>query len=221
MTGLINFANAFVDSSPLFLKALGLTLSITTCSLLLSLPIALFFTFLSLTKKKVLIQISKLYIYLIRGTPLIVQIFVLYFGLTNIIKLNAFVSASFALAVHNGAYISEIFRGAINSIGLGQFEASKSLGMNAFKMYRRIILPQAIKRSIPSLGNQFIITLKDSSLAAFISMNELFNVATTLGANTFDQMTYLLIVSVYYLGLVFIFTLLTRLLEKKLHYAEI
>ena len=219
--GIINFLNAFIDSSPLFLKALLLTLSITCCSLLFSLPIGLFFTFLSLTKNKLLNKISQAYIYLIRGTPLIVQIFVLYFGLTNIIKLNAFISASFALAVHNGAYISEIFRGAINSIGLGQFEASKSLGMTSFKMYRRIILPQTLKRSIPSLGNQFIITLKDSSLAAFISMDELFNIATTLGANTFDQMTYLLIVSIYYLVLVLLFTLLIRLLEKKFHYAEV
>tara|TARA_B100000029_G_scaffold117071_1_gene110117 strand:+ start:789 stop:1451 length:663 start_codon:yes stop_codon:yes gene_type:complete len=219
--GIINFLNAFIDSSPLFLKALLLTLSITCCSLLFSLPIGLFFTFLSLTKNKLLNKVSQTYIYLIRGTPLIVQIFVLYFGLTNIIKLNAFISASFALAVHNGAYISEIFRGAINSIGLGQFEASKSLGMTSFKMYRRIILPQTLKRSIPSLGNQFIITLKDSSLAAFISMDELFNIATTLGANTFDQMTYLLIVSIYYLVLVLLFTLLIRLLEKKFHYAEV
>ena len=219
--GIINFLNAFIDSSPLFLKALLLTLSITFCSLLFSLPIGLFFTFLSLTKNKLLNKVSQAYIYLIRGTPLIFQIFVLYFGLTNIIKLNAFISASFALAVHNGAYISEIFRGAINSIGLGQFEASKSLGMTSFKMYRRIILPQTLKRSIPSLGNQFIITLKDSSLAAFISMDELFNIATTLGANTFDQMTYLLIVSIYYLVLVLLFTLLIRLLEKKFHYAEV
>lgn len=217
----LNFFNAFIDSSPLFLKALLLTLSITTCSLLFSLPIGLFFTFLSLTKNKLLNKVSQVYIYLIRGTPLIVQIFVLYFGLTNIVKLNAFVSASLALAVHNGAYIAEIFRGAITSIGRGQFEASKSLGMTSLKMYQRIILPQALKRSIPSLGNQFIITLKDSSLAAFISMDELFNVATTLGANTFDQMTYLLIVSIYYLVLVLIFTLLIRLLEKKFHYAEV
>ena len=93
--------------------------------------------------------------------------------------------------------------------------------MTSFKMYRRIILPHTLKRSIPSLGNQFIITLKDSSLAAFISMDELFNIATTLGANTFDQMTYLLIVSIYYLVLVLLFTLLIRLLEKKFHYAEV
>jgi polar amino acid transport system permease protein len=218
---IIHLFNAFIESSPLFLKALLLTLGITSCSLALSLPIGLFFTFLSLTKKKIFIKISQAYVYLIRGTPLIVQIFILYFGLTNIIKLNAFISASLALAVHNGAYISEIFRGAINSIGRGQFEASQSLGMTSSKMYRRIILPQAFKRSIPSLGNQFIITLKDSSLAAFISMNELFNVATTLGANTFDQMTYLIIVSVYYLALVFIFTIFMRLLEKKLNYAEL
>ncbi|EQC50945.1 amino acid ABC transporter permease [Bacteriovorax sp. DB6_IX] len=217
----MNFIDAFISSFPLFSKALLLTLSITVSSLVLSLPIGLFFTALKLTRKKPLERIAELYIYIIRGTPLIVQIFVLYFGLTNIIRLNAFISASLALAVHNGAYISEIFRGAIGSISVGQFEAAKSLGMSKLKMYYRIIIPQAFKRSIPSLGNQFIITLKDSSLAAFISMNELFNVATTLGANSFDQMTYLLIVSVYYLVLVFAFTYLMKLVEKRFHYAEL
>lgn len=217
----MNFIDAFISSFPLFSKALLLTLSITVGSLVLSLPIGLFFTALKLTRKKPLERIAELYIYIIRGTPLIVQIFVLYFGLTNIIRLNAFISASLALAVHNGAYISEIFRGAIGSISIGQFEAAKSLGMSKLKMYYRIIIPQAFKRSIPSLGNQFIITLKDSSLAAFISMNELFNVATTLGANSFDQMTYLLIVSVYYLVLVFAFTYLMKLVEKRFHYAEL
>lgn len=218
---MVNFIDAFISSFPLFSKALLLTLSITVSSLVLSLPIGLFFTALKLTRKKPLERIAELYIYIIRGTPLIVQIFVLYFGLTNIIRLNAFISASLALAVHNGAYISEIFRGAIGSISVGQFEAAKSLGMSKLKMYYRIIIPQAFKRSIPSLGNQFIITLKDSSLAAFISMNELFNVATTLGANSFDQMTYLLIVSVYYLVLVFAFTYLMKLVEKRFHYAEL
>lgn len=217
----MNFVDAFINSFPLFSKALVLTLSITVSSLVLSFPIGLFFTALKLTKKRPLERIAELYIYIIRGTPLIVQIFVLYFGLTNIIRLNAFISASLALAVHNGAYISEIFRGAIDSISVGQFEAAKSLGMSKLKMYYRIIIPQAFKRSIPSLGNQFIITLKDSSLAAFISMNELFNVATTLGANSFDQMTYLLIVSIYYLVLVFVFTYLMKLVEKRFHYAEL
>ena len=125
-------------------------------------------------------------------------------------------AATLALAFHNGAYISEIFRGAIQSIDHGQYEAAKSLGMNNLLTYKRIILPQAFLRAIPSLGNQFIIALKDSSLAAFISMDELFNIATTQGSNNFDQMTYLVIVAFYYLLMVMILSFLVGKVETKL-----
>lgn len=215
-----HFLKVFLESSPLFIQAAGLTLLITACSLILAFPLGLISCFFSLSQWKILRGLSSLYIFLVRGTPLIVQIFILYFGLTHIVKISAFFSAALALAVHNGGYLSEIFRGSINSLARGQFEAAMSLGMNSRLMYRRIILPQALKRSLPSIGNQFIIALKDSSLAAFISMNELFNVATTLGSGNFDQMTYLLVVSVYYLALVFILEKGVKLLEKRSHYVE-
>jgi polar amino acid transport system permease protein len=109
-----------------------------------------------------------------------------------------------------------VFRGAIQSIDRGQLEAGLSLGMTTALAYRRIVLPQAGLRALPPLGNQFIIGLKDSSLAAFISMNELFNVATTLGSNHFDQMTYLLVVAVYYLVLVLVLSVLVAHLERRL-----
>ena len=169
---------------PLFLKGALLTMQLSITSLIIGLIIGLFFSFLSLSKTKALNSISTFYITIVRGTPLIVQIFVLYFGLTDLVKMSSFMAATLALAFHNGAYISEIFRGAIQSIAKGQYEAAKSLGMNNFLTYKRIILPQAFLRAIPSLGNQFIIALKDSSLAAFISMDELFNIATTQGSNT-------------------------------------
>lgn len=157
---------------------------------------------------------------MVRGTPLIVQIFILYFGISNLFLLPDFWAASLALAFHNGAYISEILRGTIQSIDKGQMEAGRSLGMSNSLTLRRIILPQAFRRALPPLGNQFIIGLKDSSLAAFISMNELFNVATTLGSNNFDEMTYLLIVAVYYLILVAFLTIIVNLFEKKLSISD-
>ena len=120
------------------------------------------------------------------------------------------------MALHNGAYISEILRGTIQGVDKGQMEAGRSLGMTKVLTLRRIILPQAFRRALPPLGNQFIIGLKDSSLAAFISMNELFNVATTLGSNNFDEMTYLLIVAIYYLVLVALLTFLVNRFEKRL-----
>ncbi|MEH7444342.1 amino acid ABC transporter permease [Bacillus sp. JJ1122] len=205
-----------IDSSDLFIDAMLLTLQLTVVSILVGIVIGLFFALLKISNIKPLEWISDTYVYLIRGTPLIVQIFILYFGISGIFLIPDFWAAALALAFHNGAYIAEIFRGTIQSVDKGQMEAGRSLGMSKALTMRRIILPQAFRRSLPPLGNQFIIGLKDSSLAAFISMNELFNVATTLGSNNFDEMTYLLIVAFYYLVLVAILTLVVRAIEKKL-----
>jgi polar amino acid transport system permease protein len=205
-----------IDSSDLFIDAMLLTLQLTVVSILVGIVIGLFFALLKISNIKPLEWISDAYVYLIRGTPLIVQIFILYFGISGIFLIPDFWAAALALAFHNGAYIAEIFRGTIQSVDKGQMEAGRSLGMSKALTMRRIILPQAFRRSLPPLGNQFIIGLKDSSLAAFISMNELFNVATTLGSNNFDEMTYLLIVAFYYLVLVAILTLVVRAIEKKL-----
>lgn len=204
-----------IESYPVFLKGMLITVQVTIVAVIIAIFIGLLFSFLKISGKRILIKIADLYIYLVRGTPLVVQIFVFYFGLSAL-DISMFWSITLGLAFHNGAYIAEIFRGAIQSIDSGQMEAGQSLGMGRILTMRRIILPQAFRRALPPLGNQFIIALKDSSLAAFIGLNELFNVSTTLGSNNFDYMTYLLIVAVYYLILVLIFTILVGMLEKKL-----
>jgi len=211
-----HFLEILVDTKDVFLKAMLLTLELTVVSILIGIVIGLFFALMKISKFKVLELISDIYVFLVRGTPLIVQIFILYFGLSGIFLLPDFWAASLALALHNGAYISEILRGTIQGVDKGQMEAGRSLGMTKVLTLRRIILPQAFRRALPPLGNQFIIGLKDSSLAAFISMNELFNVATTLGSNNFDEMTYLLIVAIYYLVLVALLTFLVNRFEKRL-----
>lgn len=212
----VHFVSVLVDSRDLFLRGALRTVQLTVVAILFGCVIGLLFAFARLSGMRPLEWLANAYIYLVRGTPLIVQIFVLYFGLTDIVRISGFWAASIALAFHNGAYIAEIFRGAIVSIDRGQLEAGRSLGMSAALAYRRIVLPQAALRALPALGNQFIIGLKDSSLAAFISINELFNVATTQGANYFDQMTYLLVVAVYYLVLVLALTTVVQRVESRL-----
>lgn len=214
MPSLAHFIEVFMGSYDMFLRGMLKTLQITAVSILIALFIGLFFAFLKISKIKVLEWIANAYIYLVRGTPLIVQIFVIYFGLVEY-NISAFWSISLALAFHNGAYIAEIFRGTIQSIDKGQMEAGRSLGMTRQLTMRRIILPQAVRRALPPLGNQFIIGLKDSSLAAFIGFYELFNVAQTQGANTYDVMTYLLVVAVYYLFLVGVIGIIVNMLERK------
>lgn len=220
MDAIFHFFETFAISFDLFIVAMFWTVAVTVCAYLIAMVFGLFFGFLKLTNIKILVWITDLYIWIVRGTPLIVQIFVLFYGLTNIILIPTFWAVTIGLAFHVGGYLAEIFRGSVNSIDKGQTEAGRSLGMSAPLTMRRIILPQAFRRAIPSLGNQFIIALKDSSLASFIGMQELFGVANLEGSTNFDFMTYLLVVAVYYLFIVYVFTKFVNFLEKKLSVSD-
>lgn len=209
-----------VDKYPFFLKALLLTLQLTAGAMLIGLFIGLFFALLKLSPSALLRGIASTYITVVRATPLIVQIFVLYFGFTEIISLTPFWAASLALAFHNGAYIAEIFRGGIQSIDRGQTEAARSLGMSSVLTMRRIVLPQAFKRTVPPLGNQFIIGLKDSSLAAFIGMSEIFNRSRQFVSATYLELEFYIMAAIYYLAIVLIFTWLVNKLEARLSVSD-
>jgi polar amino acid transport system permease protein len=207
----------FMRTYPGFLEATLMTLKITAVALILGTILGLVFALMKISRSKILQTIANLYITIIRGTPLIVQIMFLYFGITQLIVLSGFWAGAIALAIHNGAYIAEIFRGSIQGIDRGQREASSSLGMTRAQSMRRIIFPQALKRSIPPLGNQFIITLKDSSLVYIISVPELFAMANREAAQSYQSLETFLVVGVYYLVLVMIFTYLLKLYENKLN----
>lgn len=199
-----------------FLKAAWFTVQMTATSLVIAIIIGLTFAFFRISHSKILVGIAKVYIIVIRGTPLILQIMVLYFGITKIIMLSDFWAGSLALAIHNGAYIAEIFRGTIQSIDKGQMEAARSLGMKYSLAMRRIIMPQAFKRAIPALGNQFIIGLKDSSLVGLIGYNELYLASQSTAARTFLQFEAYSIAGLYYLILVLFFTFILYKVERRL-----
>jgi polar amino acid transport system permease protein len=204
------------SSYPVFLKATVITLELTMFSLLIGCAIGLIFAFFRLSNARLLISLAHLYIAVIRGTPLIVQLAILYFGISSIVTLSQFWAGVFALAIHNEAYIAEIFRGSIQSIDRGQTEAARSLGMNQFLAMRRIILPQAFRRAIPPLGNQFIIGLKDSSLVAYVGMQELWGAALSEAAANFQQLNTYIAVGLYYLTLVLLFSYLLHKLELRM-----
>ncbi|MEH7387945.1 amino acid ABC transporter permease [Bacillus sp. JJ1521] len=216
MPGFQHIMEEFIRTFPFFMKPLLLTLELTLASIVVGTIIGLFFALLKLSSIPGGKYLADLYIAIIRGTPLVVQIFILYFGFYQIVDLGQFSSATLALAIHSGAYIAEIFRGAIQSIDKGQMEAGLSLGMSKAQTMRRIILPQAFRHSVPPLGNQFILSLKESSLAAFIAMDELFAMARRLSAETFDELTYFIIVAIYYLIIVIVFTFIFNRVEKRL-----
>ena len=189
-------------------------------SLVLALIIGLAFAIMRVSRFKSLHSFYNGYVSLIRGTPLIVQIMWLYFGITQFVVLSAFWAGTLALAIHSGAYIAEIFRGAIQSVERGQMEAAESLGMVRSLAMRRIILPQAFKRAIPPLGNQFIIGLKDSSLVAFIGITEIFSLSMNHASVTFKQLEFYSIAGLYYLVMVMVFTFLLSRLENRMDTAK-
>ena len=207
----------FLKNWDAFLYATGMTIRLTAVSLAMGMVIGLVFAFFKISGIKVLYGIAQLYITIIRGTPLIVQLMFLYFGIIKLVVLPAFWAGSLALAIHAGAYIAEIFRGSIQSIDRGQMEAARSLGMTYPLAMRRIILPQAFKRAIPPLGNQFIIGLKDSSLVAYLGVAEIYGTALYAQAENFQPFETYLVAGFYYLMLVVIFTWLVNKLELRLN----
>lgn len=214
---LITLSEVFMRTYEGFLKAALVTLKITAIAIVLGTLFGIVFALMKISRSKILQTIANLYITLIRGTPLIVQIMFLYYGITSIVVLSNFWAGAIALGVHNGAYIAEIFRGAIQGVDRGQREASLALGMNRTQAMRRIIFPQALRRAIPPLGNQFIITLKDSSLVYVIGVTELFGLANREAAASFMPFETFLVVGLYYLVLVLIFTWLLKLYENRLN----
>ncbi|RNF39672.1 amino acid ABC transporter permease [Planococcus salinus] len=213
---LVTVYDVLMRTYPGFLEATLVTLQLTAVGVILGTLIGLIFALMKISGSKILQGIANLYITVIRGTPLIVQIMFLYFGISEIYAMPGFWAGAIALGVHNGAYIAEIFRGAIQGVDPGQREASMSLGMNRKQTMQRIVFPQALRRSIPPLGNQFIITLKDSSLVYIIGVAEIFSLANREAAQSFQPFETFLVVALYYLALVMIFTFLLRLYENKL-----
>lgn len=208
--------NQLLHYIPYFLPAAWMTLQISAFGILIGVAIGFPVAFAKLSKRKIASIPARLYISIIRGTPLLLQLFAVYFGLVRVVALDPFPSAAFALGVHNGAYIAEIIRGAIQSISKGQMEAARALGMTHIKAMRRIILPQAVRRALPPLGNQFIIALKDSSLASAISIRELVLTSRQLASSNFMMMEMLTIAALFYLVLTGALTFMVNRLEWRL-----
>ncbi len=205
---------------PLFVPVAFVTLQITTLGILMGLLLGLLFGLMRISPLWVLNGPARLYIWAIRGTPLLLQLFIIYYGFSSIARVPGFLAAVLGLAIHNGAYLAEIIRGSIQSIDRGQREAAYSLGMTRWQAMRRIVLPQAFKRAVPPLGNQFIIALKDSSLASTIAVHELLHRARVLWSSNFRTMEMLIIAGIFYLFMTTIFTLVVGRIEHRLKASE-
>ncbi|MDX9872433.1 MAG: amino acid ABC transporter permease [Clostridia bacterium] len=205
------------NSFPLLLAGAGITLRITVISVGLGLFIGMFVGIARLIKFWPVRFIARVYVDFIRGTPLLVQIFIIYFALPVIFKqrIDPFIAAIAACSINSGAYIAEIFRAGIQSIDKGQTEAGRSLGMSWVQTMRYIILPQAFKRIIPPLGNEFIAMLKDSSLVSVIGFEELTRRGQLIIARTYASFDIWITVAIIYLVMTLTISRFVDFLERR------
>ena len=183
------FSNSLL---PMLSGAIQYTIPLTLISFVGGLILALILAMMRLSKTRIIQLPSIIFVSAIRGTPLLVQLFIIFYGLPNIgVNLDPFISAVIAFILNVGAYGSEIIRASILSIPKGQWEAAHTIGMSRWTALRRIILPQAARVSVPPLSNSFISLVKDTSLASLVLVAELFRKAQEIAARTYDFLLYM------------------------------
>ncbi|WP_302791668.1 amino acid ABC transporter permease [Dialister invisus] len=202
---------------PILLMGAGVTIEITAFSVAIGFFIGLFVGIARISQFKILRIMAAVYADCIRGTPLLVQIFLIYFALPMAIgqRVEPFIAAVAACGINSGAYVSEIFRAGIQAIDVGQIEAGRSLGLTWWQTMRFIILPQAFKNILPPLGNEFIAMLKDSSLVSVIGFEELTRRGQLIIAQTYGSFEIWMTVAVLYLIMTMAISRIVAFLEKR------
>ncbi len=204
-----------------FLKILipGLTVTIplTLISFFFAMIIALAVALIQFAKVRVLKDIARFYIWVIRGTPLLVQLFVVFYGLPNIgVLIDPFPAAVLVFSINEGAYCAETIRAGLEAVPYGQMEAGECVGMSYMQIMRRILIPQALRISFPALANSIISMTKDTSLAANITVTEMFMATQRIVARTYEPLALYIEVGIIYLVFCTVLTRLQRYGEKKL-----
>lgn len=220
----MNFMNErlvqiFLDSFwKLLLPGLTMTIPLTVISFAIGMVIAVVTALVQFANIKVLKQIARFYIWVIRGTPLLVQLFVIFYGLPSLgIVLDAFPSAIIVFSLSTGAYCAETMRAALESVPVGQIEAGYCVGMSYMQIMWRIVLPQAFRTAFPPLSNSLISMVKDTSLASNITVTEMFMTSQRIVARNYEPMLLYCEVALIYLVFSTFLTKLQRIGEKKLN----
>ncbi|MCC8380928.1 MULTISPECIES: amino acid ABC transporter permease [Xenorhabdus] len=201
---------------PMIYAGLTFTIPLTLITFALGLTLGFIVALIRLYGPKPLVVVVRFYVWLIRGTPLLVQLFLIFYALPSIgITLEAFTSAVIGFTLNVGAYTSEVIRAALNSVPKGQWEASHSIGMSWWQSLRRIVLPQAARVSIPPLSNTFISLVKDTSLASVITVPEMFLAAQRIAAVTYQPLILYTEAAILYLILSSLLSALQTRMENK------
>lgn len=211
----------FKESLPSMISGGVMTLKITFLALIIAMFLGLVFGIMIISNNKVLKLIARIYVDIVRGTPLIVQAFFIYFGLPTVLnfKMTAFAAGVVAIGFNAGAYLAEIFRAGINAVDKGQMEASRSLGLPYSTSMMRVILPQAVRKMIPAFINQFIISLKDTSILSVIGIRELTQNGEIIIASNFRSFEIWSMVAVFYFVTIMILSTASMKLERRLQVA--
>ncbi|WMM23997.1 amino acid ABC transporter permease [Tissierella sp. MB52-C2] len=218
----MNIIELLVKYKYYYLTGIKITLLISFLSLIIGGTLGALLSLLRLSKYKILKFISTIYIEAVRGTPMMVQIALVYFGSYVIMGVNmdGFLAALIAVSLNSAAYIAEIIRSGIQSIDKGQAEASRSLGISHKQTMRHIILPQAIKNILPALGNEFVTLIKETSVASTIGVADLMYASKIVQSNSFQPFNPLIIVAVIYFIFTFTLSQLIGLLERRLSHND-
>ncbi|HDD8188961.1 TPA: ABC transporter permease subunit [Staphylococcus aureus] len=224
-----NAANAMNDDSgfiskygSFFLKGIKITILISLIGVALGSILGAFVALMKLSKIKIISWIASIYIEILRGTPMLVQVFIVFFGITAALGLDisALVCGTIALVINSSAYIAEIIRAGITAVDKGQMEAARSLGLNYRQTMKSVIMPQAIKNILPALGNEFVALIKESSIVSTIGVGEIMFNAQVVQGISFDPFTPLLVAAALYFVLTFVLTRIMNMIEGRLNASD-
>ncbi|CAC5986187.1 extracellular glutamine-binding protein [Staphylococcus aureus] len=224
-----NAANAMNDDSgfiskygSFFLKGIKITILISLIGVALGSILGAFVALMKLSKIKIISWIASIYIEILRGTPMLVQVFIVFFGITAALGLDisALVCGTIALVINSSAYIAEIIRAGINAVDKGQMEAARSLGLNYRQTMKSVIMPQAIKNILPALGDEFVTLIKESSIVSTIGVGEIMFNAQVVQGISFDPFTPLLVAAALYFVLTFVLTRIMNMIEGRLNASD-
>ena len=222
-----SFISNFIDDNRwrYITDGLKITLLVTVFAVLIGVVLGFLIAIVRTThdktgKLKILNAICKVYLTVIRGTPVVVQLMIIYFIIFGSVDISKVVVAIVAFGINSGAYVAEIFRSGIMSIDNGQFEAGRSLGFNYPQTMMYIVMPQAFKNVLPTLCNEFISLLKETSVSGYIALQDLTKGGDIIRSRTYDAFMPLIAVALIYLAMVMIFTKLVSLLERRLRNSD-
>ncbi len=227
MTLQAKFTQNFIDDDRYMylVKGLGTTLLITFLAVILGIILGFLVAIIRSShdktgKLKTLNLIANLYLTVIRGTPVMVQLLIMYYVIFATTSMNKVLVAALAFGINSGAYVAEIVRGGIMSIDAGQFEAGRSLGLSYVQTFTMIIMPQAVKNVLPALANEFIVLLKETSICGYIGLMDLTRGGDIIRSVTYEAFMPLIAVALIYLLLVVVLSSLVKRLEKKLRTSD-